>query len=180
MYREQPIDYGALETSLRKSCQKMGLKDVDGQCPCVQSVFCVRILLLSICTLHISTDVCSSFPNIVSLLVSQLCPRKRKLAWPWRVTRHDSLSESSLRAPWRVDDVVVGRGNDGWTKSRSGHLCLCQTCPRWRPSDKTGRGSSIMSPDDPTGQGTEPKCLHLKVSRKASSYTTVKPYGLKR
>ncbi|XP_076467072.1 dynein axonemal heavy chain 1-like isoform X2 [Babylonia areolata] len=28
--KEQPIDYGALETSLRKSCQKAGLKDVDG------------------------------------------------------------------------------------------------------------------------------------------------------
>ncbi|PVD29059.1 hypothetical protein C0Q70_11656 [Pomacea canaliculata] len=28
--KEQPIDYGALDTSLRKSCIKMGLKDVDG------------------------------------------------------------------------------------------------------------------------------------------------------
>ncbi|XP_005113505.2 dynein heavy chain 1, axonemal, partial [Aplysia californica] len=28
--KEEPIDYGDLETSLRKSCQKTGLKDVDG------------------------------------------------------------------------------------------------------------------------------------------------------
>ncbi|XP_070190635.1 dynein axonemal heavy chain 1-like isoform X2 [Littorina saxatilis] len=28
--KEQPIDYGSLETSLRKNCQKTGLKDVDG------------------------------------------------------------------------------------------------------------------------------------------------------
>ena len=29
-FREEAIDYGNLDTSLRKSCQKSGLKDVDG------------------------------------------------------------------------------------------------------------------------------------------------------
>lgn len=28
--KEEPIDYGSLDTSLRKSCLKQGLKDVDG------------------------------------------------------------------------------------------------------------------------------------------------------
>lgn len=28
--REEPIDYGALDTSLRKMCVKGGLKDVEG------------------------------------------------------------------------------------------------------------------------------------------------------
>ena len=31
LYREEPVDYGALDTSLRKICKKMGLKDVDGK-----------------------------------------------------------------------------------------------------------------------------------------------------
>ena len=30
-FREEPIDYGALETSLKKSCLKSGLKDVEGK-----------------------------------------------------------------------------------------------------------------------------------------------------
>ena len=29
----------------------------------------------------------------------------------------------SFRAPWRVGDDVVSRGNAGWTASKSGHLC---------------------------------------------------------
>jgi hypothetical protein len=30
-FREEPIDYGSLETSLRKHCTKGGIKDVDGE-----------------------------------------------------------------------------------------------------------------------------------------------------
>ena len=30
-YREQPIDYGELDSSIRTSCTKMGLEDVDGK-----------------------------------------------------------------------------------------------------------------------------------------------------
>ena len=29
-HREQPIDYGELEESIRKTCLKLGLEDVDG------------------------------------------------------------------------------------------------------------------------------------------------------
>ena len=29
-YREEPIDYGDLDTALRKTCAKMNLKDVEG------------------------------------------------------------------------------------------------------------------------------------------------------
>ncbi len=29
-FREEPIDYGELETSLRKTCAKLGVKDVEG------------------------------------------------------------------------------------------------------------------------------------------------------
>ncbi len=29
MFREEPIDYGALDASLRKSCKKLDIKDVD-------------------------------------------------------------------------------------------------------------------------------------------------------
>ena len=34
----------------------------------------------------------------------------------------------SFRAPWRVGNAVVSRGNAGWTTAKSGHLCLCQNC----------------------------------------------------
>ena len=36
----------------------------------------------------------------------------------------------SFRAPWRLDDAVVGRGNAGWTTSKSGHPCQCQNSSR--------------------------------------------------
>ena len=42
----------------------------------------------------------------------------------------------SFRAPWRVGDAVVGRGNAGWTTSKSGHPCPCQNCLlRKRPEE---------------------------------------------
>ena len=43
----------------------------------------------------------------------------------------------SFRAPWRVDDAVVGRGNAGWTTSKSGR----QNCSQGPPVVRTGRGS---------------------------------------
>ena len=30
-FREEPIDYGDLDTALRKTCAKMNLKDVEGK-----------------------------------------------------------------------------------------------------------------------------------------------------
>ena len=65
----------------------------------------------------------------------------------------------SFRAPWRVGYAVVGRGNAGWTTSKSGHPCPCQSCSQEPPAEKTGRGSLLnrpsCPPDDSIGQGTE-------------------------
>ena len=64
----------------------------------------------------------------------------------WRFARfrhficHDSLS---FRAPWRVGNAMVGRGNAGWTTSNSGHPCPCQNCSWWPPAGKTGRKSLL-------------------------------------
>ena len=82
--------------------------------------------------------------------------KRRKLAW----FRHVSASPKPLfRAPWRVGDAVVGRGSAGWTTSKSGHSCPCQSCSQGPYAKKTGRGSLLNSPscpaDDPVGQGTE-------------------------
>ena len=49
----------------------------------------------------------------------------------------------SFRAPWKVGDTVVSRGNGGWTLSKSGHSCPCQNCSQWPPAEKTGRGSPV-------------------------------------
>ena len=64
-----------------------------------------------------------------------------------------------FRAPRRVRDAVVGRGNAGWTTSKSGHIFPCQNCSQGPPAEKTGRGS-LLNPlscpsDDPIGQGNE-------------------------
>ena len=57
----------------------------------------------------------------------------------WKVSRDRNLYGSgmshttttspkpSFRASWRVDDTMVGRGNAGWTKSKSGHPCHART-----------------------------------------------------
>ena len=45
--------------------------------------------------------------------------KRRKLAWYRHFTRHDSLSKTILQGNWRVGDAVVGRGNAGWTTSKS-------------------------------------------------------------
>ena len=89
----------------------------------------------------------------------------------WQLTRGGNLHGSgmsgattaspkpSFRASLRVDDAVVGRGNAGWTTSKSGHLCPCQNCSKWSPQGKTGRGSLLNRPsclpEDPIGQDTE-------------------------
>ena len=40
---------------------------------------------------------------------------------PWRTVPF-------FRAPWRVGDAVIGKGNAGWTLSKSGHSCPYQNC----------------------------------------------------
>ena len=84
----------------------------------------------------------------------------------------------SFKAPWRVGDAVVGRGNAGRTKSRSGHPCPCQNCLQGPPAERTGRGSLLNRPscppplppppDDPNGQGTELK-NQVKLVRQSGS-----------
>ena len=67
--------------------------------------------------------------------------------------------EPSFKAPWRVGDAVVGRGNAGWTTSKSGHPCPCQICSQGPSAEKTGRGSLLNRPsrsqNDPIGHGAK-------------------------
>ena len=76
-------------------------------------------------------------------------------------------------APWRVGDVVVSRGNAGWTTSKSGHPCPCQNYSQGPPAKKTARGSLLnrpsCPPNNPTGQGTEPN-FSMKASQSNQSY----------
>ena len=79
----------------------------------------------------------------------------------WQLSRDGNLRGSgmshattaspklSFRAPRRVDDAVVGRGNGGWTTSKCGHPCPCQNCPQEPPAEKTGRGSLLNCPSCP-------------------------------
>ena len=64
-----------------------------------------------------------------------------------------------FRAPWRMGDAVVGRGNAGGTTSKSGHICPYQNCSQGPPAEKTEKGSRLNRPscpsDDPAGHGTE-------------------------
>ena len=84
--------------------------------------------------------------------------KRRKLAWFGHVTRPDSLSKTILQGTMEGGRRSVGRGNAGWTTSKSGHSCPCQNCPQGPPAEKTGRGSLLNRPhvpDDPIGQETE-------------------------
>ena len=60
-----------------------------------------------------------------------------------------SSPEPSFRAPWRVVDAVVGRGNVRWTTSKSGHPCPCQNCSQGPPAEKTGRDLCWIVPHVP-------------------------------
>ena len=51
-------------------------------------------------------------------------------------TPRQPLQNHPSRATWRVGDTVVGRGNAGWTTSKSGHSFPCQNCPQWPQSVK--------------------------------------------
>ena len=58
-----------------------------------------------------------------------------------------------------MDDAVVGRGNAGWTTSKSGHPCPRRDRSQGLPAEKTKRGSLMNRlsdfSEDPTGQGNE-------------------------
>ena len=52
----------------------------------------------------------------------------------------------SFRAPWRVGNAVVGRGNAGWTTSKSEHSCCpCQNCPQGPPAESDRKRISAES-----------------------------------
>ena len=73
-------------------------------------------------------------------------------------TLRQPLQKPSFRAPWRVRDAVVGRGNPGWTTSKSGHHCPCQSCSERPPAEKIKRRPLLnwpsCSPDEPFDQWT--------------------------
>ena len=89
----------------------------------------------------------------------------------WQLSREGNLHGSGMshattaspkpssRAPGRVGGAVVDRGNAGWTTSKNGHICPCQSCSQRPPAEKTGRRSLLNRPscssDDPIGQGIE-------------------------
>ena len=90
----------------------------------------------------------------------QTTVKRRKLAWFWHVTRHDSFYITTLQVVLEEGDAVVGRGgNAGRTTSKSGHPCQCQSCLHGPPEKRTERGSLLDRPPcplgDPIGQGTE-------------------------
>ena len=76
----------------------------------------------------------------------------------WQLLRNGNLHGSgmshattaslkpSFRAPWRVGDTVVGRGNVWQTTSKSGHLwpCTCQSCSQG-PSVEKNWGGSLLN-----------------------------------
>ena len=47
--------------------------------------------------------------------------------------------------PWRMGDAVVGRGNAGRKKAKTGHPCPCENCSERPSEEKTGRGSTNQS-----------------------------------
>ena len=81
--------------------------------------------------------------------------KRRKLHGLGMLDAKTASPKPFFRAPWRASDAVVGRGNAGWTTSKSGHICPCQNCSQGPPAEKTWRWSllnrSSCSPHDPIG-----------------------------
>ena len=68
------------------------------------------------------------------------------------------MHHTPFKAPWRVGDAVVGRGNAGWTTSEwtslpMQELLIMAVCRKH--SNRIAVESSVMSTDDPVGQGIE-------------------------
>ena len=75
--------------------------------------------------------------------------KRRKLAWFGHVNAPTASPKPSFRARWRVDDAVVGRGNDVRKASKNRHICPCHNCSQEPPAQKTGRGSLLNRPSCP-------------------------------
>ena len=75
--------------------------------------------------------------------------------WPCNTT---ASPKPFFRAPWWVDNTVVGRGNAGWTTSEWTSLPIPKlltmaSCEKgWKSMYAE---SSLVSPHDPTDQGTQ-------------------------
>ena len=50
-----------------------------------------------------------------------------------------------FRAPWRVGNAVVGRGNAEWTTLKSEHSCPCQICSQVPPAENDWKRISAES-----------------------------------
>ena len=74
-------------------------------------------------------------------------------------------TKPSVRAPWRVGDTKVSRGNAGWKASKTEHPCPCQNCSQGSPAEKSGRGSLLnhpsCPPNNPISQRTEMNWLNI-------------------
>ena len=90
----------------------------------------------------------------------------------------------------RMGDILVGRGNTGWTTSKSEHPCLHQNCSQGSPAEKTGRKSLLNHPHaplptpPPIGQRTEhtvprviwdPEVVRASLSVKDALFTHLMP-----
>ena len=70
------------------------------------------------------------------------------------------LQKLSFRAPWRVGNSIVGRGNAGGTKAKIEHPWLCQNRSQWPSAVQQAGRESLLNclsrpPDDPISQETE-------------------------
>ena len=95
-----------------------------------------------------------------------------RVAWFDMSHTATATPDPSFRAPWKVGNSVVSRGNAGWTTSKSGHSCPCQNCSQGLPAGKAGRGSLRIGPscppDHPIGQETELKWTDHRSSPSSS------------
>ena len=107
-----------------------------------------------VCSKVFALSVNSTF----RLLVLRKCFVSKLVCYVWcKVLMLNT--QTSFLAPWRVGNAVVGRGNAGWTTSKSGHSCPCQNCSKEPPAEGTGMAPQLNRPacpsDDPIGKGTE-------------------------
>ena len=121
---------------------------------------CLRKLL---CISYLEHKINNWVRSKVNFLVGPQEPlvvvvKRRTLAWLGMSHATTASPKPSFRVPRRLGDVMVGRGNAGWTTSNA-HLCPCQNCSQGPRAEKTGRGSLLncpsCPPDDPISQGTE-------------------------
>ena len=73
-----------------------------------------------------------------------------------------TIRKQSFRAPWRVSEAEVSRGNAGWTASKSGHVSHARSASDGLLQDRLEESAelSVMSPipptpDNPIDQGAE-------------------------